>query len=118
MRYHEMPMQTVYAKTLGELIEEDSNVLCLEADLGEGPVTIPEISEKYPDHFIDVGVSEANMISLGAGWPSRAKSLTLAEGNQTKAARWLGLSRLTLREKLKHLGLYPGSSDAISETNG
>ena len=46
------------------------------------------------------------------------QAITLAEGNQTKAARWLGLSRLTLREKLKHLGLYPGSSDAISETNG
>jgi hypothetical protein len=28
------------------------------------------------------------------------------------------LSRLTLREKLKQLGLHPGSTDAGSETNG
>ena len=78
MRYHEMPMQTVYAKTLGELIEEDSNVLCLEADLAKASGTIPEISEKYPDHFIDVGVSEANMISLGAGLAVRGENPLLS----------------------------------------
>jgi nitrogen regulation protein NR(I) len=33
------------------------------------------------------------------------QAITLAEGNQAKAARWLGLSRLTLREKLTQLGL-------------
>jgi two-component system nitrogen regulation response regulator GlnG len=41
----------------------------------------------------------------------------LAEGNQAKAARWLGLSRLTLREKLKQLGLHPSSNEASAETN-
>ena len=46
------------------------------------------------------------------------QAITLAEGNQAKAARWLGLSRFTLREKLKQLGLHPGSSGAGSETNG
>src|SRR5712671_1505752 len=39
------------------------------------------------------------------------QAINLAEGNQAKAARWLGLSRLTLREKLKQLGLHPGSSE-------
>ncbi|MEM1294232.1 MAG: helix-turn-helix domain-containing protein, partial [Verrucomicrobiota bacterium] len=29
-------------------------------------------------------------------------------GNQAKAARWLGVSRLTLREKLRQYGLHPG----------
>ncbi|MGH7971925.1 MAG: helix-turn-helix domain-containing protein, partial [Limisphaerales bacterium] len=42
------------------------------------------------------------------------QAITLAEGNQAKAARWLGLSRLTLREKLKHLGLHPGAADDSS----
>ncbi len=36
------------------------------------------------------------------------QAIALAEGNQSKAARWLGLSRFTLREKLKQLGLYRG----------
>jgi DNA-binding NtrC family response regulator len=39
------------------------------------------------------------------------QAILLAEGNQAKAARWLGLSRLTLREKLTALGLRPGHSD-------
>ncbi len=39
------------------------------------------------------------------------QAIMLAEGNQSKAARWLGLSRLTLREKLTQLGLHPGQQD-------
>jgi nitrogen regulation protein NR(I) len=36
-----------------------------------------------------------------------SQAIELAQGNQAKAARWLGISRLTLREKLTHLGLHP-----------
>jgi len=35
------------------------------------------------------------------------RALELANGNQAKAARWLGISRLTLREKLIQFGLHP-----------
>src|ERR1043165_6792518 len=35
-----------------------------------------------------------------------SQAIELAQGNQAKAARWLGISRLTLREKLTHLGLH------------
>ena len=48
MRHHELTMQAVYAKTLGELIEADPNVLCLEADLAKASGTIPHISDKLP----------------------------------------------------------------------
>jgi hypothetical protein len=46
------------------------------------------------------------------------QAITLAEGNQAKTARWLGLSRFTLREKLKQLGLHPESSEIGPETEG
>ncbi len=36
------------------------------------------------------------------------RAISLAKGNQAKAARWLGISRLTLREKLIQFGLHPG----------
>lgn len=36
-----------------------------------------------------------------------AQAIHLAHGNQAKAARWLGISRLTLREKLTAFGLRP-----------
>jgi DNA-binding NtrC family response regulator len=45
------------------------------------------------------------------------QAITLAEGNQARAARWLGLSRFTLREKLKQLGLHPNASETGAETN-
>jgi nitrogen regulation protein NR(I) len=36
-----------------------------------------------------------------------SRAIELARGNQAKAARWLGVSRLTMREKLLHFGLHP-----------
>jgi nitrogen regulation protein NR(I) len=36
-----------------------------------------------------------------------AQAIELAHGNQAKAARWIGVSRLTMREKLTHFGLHP-----------
>ncbi len=41
-----------------------------------------------------------------------AQAMELAEGNKTKAARWLGISRLTLREKLNALGIELSDSGA------
>jgi nitrogen regulation protein NR(I) len=38
-----------------------------------------------------------------------AQAIQLAHGNQAKAARWLGVSRLTMREKLTHFGLHPAN---------
>ncbi len=36
-----------------------------------------------------------------------SQAIQLAQGNQAKAARWLGISRLTMREKLLQFGLHP-----------
>jgi nitrogen regulation protein NR(I) len=36
-----------------------------------------------------------------------AQAIQLAQGNQAKAARWLGVTRLKMREKLAQLGLHP-----------
>jgi len=38
------------------------------------------------------------------------QAIKLAGGNQAKAARWLGVSRLTMREKLIQFGQHPGSA--------
>jgi DNA-binding NtrC family response regulator len=38
------------------------------------------------------------------------QAIQLAQGNQAKAARWLGVSRLTMREKLNHFGLHPSGN--------
>jgi nitrogen regulation protein NR(I) len=41
------------------------------------------------------------------------RAIELAQGNQAKAARWLGISRLTLREKLVQFGLHPGQATPL-----
>ena len=42
------------------------------------------------------------------------QAIRLAKGNQAKAARWLGITRLKMREKLIEFGLHPGR-DARNE---
>lgn len=37
-----------------------------------------------------------------------SRAIQLAQGNQAKAARWLGVTRTTMREKLARFGLRPG----------
>jgi DNA-binding protein Fis len=41
-----------------------------------------------------------------------AQAIRLAQGNQAKAARWLGVTRLRMREKLSQLRLHPAQEDS------
>jgi nitrogen regulation protein NR(I) len=40
-----------------------------------------------------------------------SQAIKLARGNQARAARWLGVSRLTMREKLTRFGLHPAQNE-------
>ncbi len=71
--YHEMEMRFVYGETLSELIDENPDVMCLEADLSKASGTNPAVSARHPAHFLNVGVAEANMISIAAGLASEGK---------------------------------------------
>lgn len=73
MNYHEIEMRAVYGRTLNELIEQDPDIVCLEADLSKASGTNPEVAQKHPENFVNVGVSEANMISIGAGLANEGK---------------------------------------------
>jgi DNA-binding NtrC family response regulator len=42
-----------------------------------------------------------------------AQAIQLAEGNQAKAAQWLGVSRPTMRTKLTQYGLHPAHEDPV-----
>lgn len=73
MNYHDLEMRAVYGQTLNELMDENPNVVCLEADLSKASGTNPEVAQKHPQNFINVGVSEANMICVGAGLANEGK---------------------------------------------
>ncbi len=45
-----------------------------------------------------------------------ARAIQQAEGNQAKAARWLGVSRITMKAKLVQFGLHPSSVTGPGES--
>ncbi len=63
----DMEMRAVYGATLNALIEENPDVMCLEADLSKASGTNPTVAEAHPDNFVNAGVAESNMIGIGAG---------------------------------------------------
>jgi transketolase len=73
MALHDMEMRHVYGQTLNELMDANPNVVCVEADLSKASGTNPMVAEAHPDNFVNVGVCEANMISVGAGLAAEGK---------------------------------------------
>ena len=45
-----------------------------------------------------------------------SQAIKLANGNQARAARWLGVTRLKMRERLIELGLHPARGAIGAET--
>lgn len=73
MELHEQEMRAVYGATLNALMDENPNVLCLEADLSKASGTNPSVAEAHPDQFVNCGVAEANMIGIAAGLAREGK---------------------------------------------
>ncbi len=65
-------MRAVYCETLLREMEKDSRVVVLEADLMGASGTKP-IQDAMPDRLINVGVAEANMVSVAAGMAACGK---------------------------------------------
>ncbi|WP_255486614.1 transketolase family protein [Candidatus Nitrosotenuis sp. DW1] len=59
-------MRTVYGKTLVEIGDENPNVVVLGADTTDSLKTA-DFGKKFPDRFFNVGIAEANLVSVSAG---------------------------------------------------
>ena len=55
-----------FGEGIHELAKENSEVLVLTADLA-GSFKLGPFIKEFPDRFIEVGIAEANMISMAAG---------------------------------------------------
>ncbi|HHY42168.1 MAG: transketolase family protein [Thermoanaerobacteraceae bacterium] len=55
-----------YGNTLVELGKENKNIVVLDADLG-GSTMGKMFEQAYPDRHFEVGIAEANMLSIAAG---------------------------------------------------
>jgi transketolase len=73
MNIHEKEMRAVYADSLNELMDENEQVVCLEADLSKASGTNPKVIDRHPERFINCGVAEANMVGIGAGLAREGK---------------------------------------------
>ena len=62
----DIEMRKIYSTKLGELMEKDSRVVALEADLMSS-MTMDGLQKKKPEKVINCGIMEANMIGVAAG---------------------------------------------------
>lgn len=62
----EKQLRDVYCKLLIEAARRDDRIVLLEADLQRASGTMPFKAE-FPDRTFDVGIAEANMITVAAG---------------------------------------------------
>lgn len=58
-------MRNRFAELLHEAMGKDENIWLLCGDLGYS--VLDKIAESYPDRFINIGISEQNMIGMAAG---------------------------------------------------
>jgi transketolase len=59
-------MRGVYGETLVELGAANQNIVCVGADTTES-LKIKKFGDYYPDRFFNVGIAEANLVSVAAG---------------------------------------------------
>ena len=65
-------MRTVYTDTLIEIAERDPNIVVLEADLMKCHGT-KKFQERFPERVFNIGVAEANMVGIAAGFSASGK---------------------------------------------
>ena len=61
-----VPMRDGYGKALMELCEKRKDVMVLDADVAKSTRTV-WIRDKYPEHFLDMGISKQDMVGTAAG---------------------------------------------------
>ncbi|KAA0007419.1 MAG: transketolase family protein [Thermoplasmata archaeon] len=63
----------MYGETLVKLGEKNPNIVVLDADLAKSTKTY-KFGKRFPERFFDMGIAEANMISVAAGLASCGKT--------------------------------------------
>ncbi len=69
MSEHFEDVRSAYGAALIELGRVNKNLVVLDADLSPSTKTC-KFAEEFPERFFDVGVAEANLISMAAGFAS------------------------------------------------
>jgi len=110
-------MRAVFADKLRQFMAEDERVVVIDADLARASGTIT-LREQFPDRAIDVGVAEANMVSVAAGLASYGFlpfCTTFSPFVARRACDQVALSVVYAKQNVKLVGTDPG---VTAELNG
>ncbi len=112
----QMEMRAVYSQTLMDLAESDPRIVLMEADLMRATGT-RNFSDRFPERTINVGVAEANMVSVAAGLSTTGK-IPFANSFATFASRRVFdqffISANYARLNVKLVGSDPGITAALN----
>ena len=110
-------MREVFASSLKQMMEQDSRVVLVDADLAKASGTTG-IHAAFSDRALDCGVAEANMVSVAAGLASYGYIpfiTTFAPFATRRVCDQLAISVCYARQNVKIVGTDPGVS---AELNG
>ncbi|MBC7333952.1 MAG: transketolase family protein [Actinobacteria bacterium] len=111
----------IYGITLCELGEENKDIVVLDADLSKSTNTY-RFKEKFPERFFNMGIAEANMISVAAGLATVGKipfASTFSVFASTRALEQLRTSiaypRLNVKIVATNAGIEIGGDGATHQ---
>ncbi|HHU23297.1 MAG TPA: transketolase family protein [Clostridiales bacterium] len=115
--YEKAEMRTVMARLLKEAIQQDENIILLDADLARANGILP-LFEEFPQQTLDVGVAESNMACVAAGLASYGYKpfiFTFAAFASRRICDQVMISIAYARQNVKIVGTDPGIA---AELNG
>lgn len=118
----EIATREAYGKELALLGQNNKNIIVLDADLSKSTKTA-EFKEKYPDRFINMGISEADMMGTAAGLATCGKTVfastfaIFAAGRAYEQIRnTIAYSKLNVKIAATHAGLSVGEDGASHQS--
>ena len=117
VRTGDKELRKIFGETLGTLMDENKDVVYLEADLA-GAIGTTGLFQSHPKQAFDVGIMEANMVGLGAGMSIRGKIPfihSFGTFTSRRCADQTFLSGCYNKANIKLVGSDPGIT---AETNG
>lgn len=109
-------MRGVFTQTLIELAAADPRIVLLDADLMRAHGTYP-FRDRFPDRTFNIGVAEANMVSIAAGLSATGKipfAMTFACFAARRAFDQFFISGNYARRNVKLIGSDPGISALLN----
>lgn len=103
------PLRDVFGKALAELGDINPNVVALDADLA-GATRSAIFGKAHPDRFFNVGIAEANMVSVAAGLSTCGKI--------PYACTFAFLITLRALDQIRSQVCYPHLNVKLVGTNG